>query len=154
MTAQQRTRLASTISQRIDCRSKSSGNVVAMVEASESWNTDNVSASAVTLGLFASKGSLLVQTEMSPVIVVVTNVLIHQPFQMPLIENDDMIEQITTAIAYEALGHAILPLRCSCCSFPCSLHDNVIANFHENNMSAHPAFPDNQSLTLLPFSGS
>jgi hypothetical protein len=54
-------------------------------------------------------GSLLVQAEMSPVIVVVTNVLIHQPFQMPLIENDHMIEQITTATAYEALGHAILP---------------------------------------------
>ena len=77
--------------------------------ATESWNTDNVSASAVTLGLFAAKGSLLVQAEMSPVIVVVTNLLIHQPFQMPLIENDHMIEQITTAIAYEALGHAILP---------------------------------------------
>jgi hypothetical protein len=39
-----------------------------MVEASESWNTDNVSASAITLCLFAAKGSLLVEASCSTIV--------------------------------------------------------------------------------------
>jgi len=43
------------------------------------------------------------------VVVIVTDVLIHQPFQMPFIQNDHMIEQITTAASDPAFGDTVLP---------------------------------------------
>jgi hypothetical protein len=46
---------------------------------------------------------------MCAVVVVVTNVLVHQAFQMTLIEDNNMIELISAAIANPALGDAILP---------------------------------------------
>ena len=46
---------------------------------------------------------------MRPVLVVVANVLGHQAFQVALVENDDMIEQIAAAVPDPALGHAIMP---------------------------------------------
>jgi len=48
-----------------------------------------------------SRRSLLSQTEVSPVVVVVEDVLAHQTFQMPLIEHDDVIEQVSAAVADE-----------------------------------------------------
>ena len=45
---------------------------------------------------------------MSPVPVVVADVFVHEAFHVPLIENDHMIEQVTTAVADPALGHGIL----------------------------------------------
>ena len=46
---------------------------------------------------------------MSAVVVVVTDVLVHEPLQMALVEHDHMIEQIAAAVADEALGNAVLP---------------------------------------------
>ena len=38
-----------------------------------------------------------------------TDVLVHQPFQMPFIQHDHLVEQIVTATADPALGDAVLP---------------------------------------------
>jgi len=46
---------------------------------------------------------------MSPVFVVVTDVLGDEAFQMTMIENDHMIELVSAAVANPALGNAILP---------------------------------------------
>ena len=46
-----------------------------MMEAPEPWYADNVAARALTLGRFAACGSLLVQAQMSPIFVVVVDVL-------------------------------------------------------------------------------
>src|ERR1700751_5245908 len=46
---------------------------------------------------------------MCAIVVVVKHVLIQQAFQMPFIDNDDMVEQIVTAAADPALGDAVLP---------------------------------------------
>jgi hypothetical protein len=46
---------------------------------------------------------------MSSVVMIVANVLVHQAFQMALVEHNHMIEQITTAGADPAFGHAVLP---------------------------------------------
>jgi len=46
---------------------------------------------------------------MRPVVMVVADVLGHEALEMPLIEHDDMIEQVSAAVADEALGDAVLP---------------------------------------------
>lgn len=40
---------------------------------------------------------------------VVPHVLVHQPFQKPLIHHDHMVDQITAAVANPALGDSVLP---------------------------------------------
>ena len=42
-------------------------------------------------------------------VLVVMDVLVHQPFQMPFIQHDHTVEQIVTATADPALGDAVLP---------------------------------------------
>jgi hypothetical protein len=54
-------------------------------------------------------GCLLVQPEVSAVFVVVADVRPHEPFQMPLVEHDHMVEKFSSAVANESFGHAILP---------------------------------------------
>src|SRR5215470_12357174 len=46
---------------------------------------------------------------MRPVMVVVADVLGQEPFQMPLIQNDHMIQQVSTATSHPALRNTILP---------------------------------------------
>lgn len=46
---------------------------------------------------------------MRAIVLVVMDVLVHQPFQMPFIQHDHMVEQIVTATADPALGDAVLP---------------------------------------------
>jgi hypothetical protein len=45
---------------------------------------------------------------MRPVIMVVADVVGHQPFQMPLVEHDHMIEQVSPAVVYPTFGNAVL----------------------------------------------
>ena len=59
-------------------------------------------------GLAPCRG-LLLQPEVRPVLVVVTDVLAHQTLQMPFVYYDDMIQQVPAAVADEALGDAVLP---------------------------------------------
>ena len=40
---------------------------------------------------------------------VVADVFIHEAFQMPFIENDDVVEQIPAAVSDPALCDAVLP---------------------------------------------
>lgn len=46
---------------------------------------------------------------MRPVVVVVRHILIHQAFHVTLVENDHMVEQVTSATPHEALCDAVLP---------------------------------------------
>src|SRR5580698_7245422 len=46
---------------------------------------------------------------MSSVLVVITDVFIHQAFQMPFVENDHVVEHVPAAVAYPSLGNTILP---------------------------------------------
>src|SRR5664280_3036125 len=51
---------------------------------------------------------------MSPVLVVVTDVLIQQPSQMSAIQHDHMIQEISTYTANPALGNSVLPGTAEC----------------------------------------
>lgn len=46
---------------------------------------------------------------MRPVVVVIPNVLVQEPLQMTLVEDDHMVQEIATAVADESLGEPVLP---------------------------------------------
>lgn len=46
---------------------------------------------------------------MRSILLVETDVLAHQAFQMPLIHDDDMVEQIPAAVSHPAFGRTALP---------------------------------------------
>jgi N-acyl-D-aspartate/D-glutamate deacylase len=46
---------------------------------------------------------------MRSVVVVVADVLGHQALKMAFVEDDDVIEQVSAAVADEAFGNAVLP---------------------------------------------
>src|SRR5580700_4611253 len=53
--------------------------------------------------------SLLIQSKMRPVVVVIVEVLSHEPLAMAFIEHNHMVEQIPAAVTDEAFRYAILP---------------------------------------------
>jgi hypothetical protein len=46
---------------------------------------------------------------MRSVLTVIANVLIHQAFQMPFVENDHMVKEVPAAASDLTLGNAALP---------------------------------------------
>ena len=46
---------------------------------------------------------------MRSVVVVVTDVLLRQAFQMLLVQNDHMVKQVPAAATHPTLGNAVLP---------------------------------------------
>lgn len=53
--------------------------------------------------------SSLRQREMCSVVVIVANVLAHQAFHVPLIRNNQMVEQVSTSVTNPMLCNPILP---------------------------------------------
>jgi hypothetical protein len=53
--------------------------------------------------------SLLLQAKMRPVVVVVADVLDHEPLEMPFVEYDGVIEQVPAATPDEAFRDSVLP---------------------------------------------
>jgi hypothetical protein len=52
---------------------------------------------------------------MRSVVVVITDVVIHQAFEMSLIQNNDMIEQIAATVTDPSLRDTILPRTSAAC---------------------------------------
>lgn len=59
--------------------------------------------------LHSARRHLFGQAEMHTVVVLITRLLLHAPFQVAFVEDDHMVEQIAAAVADEALGHTVLP---------------------------------------------
>src|ERR1035437_4346494 len=80
-----------------------------MMQATESWHGYNFSALDGILFCFAASRRFLSQCEMSAVLVVKADVIIHEAFQMLLVQNDHMVEKIPAAVADPAFGDTVLP---------------------------------------------
>src|SRR5690349_17428851 len=52
---------------------------------------------------------VLCESEMRPVLVVVEQVGRHQPFQMPLIPDDHVVQQVAPTTSHPALSNTVLP---------------------------------------------
>jgi hypothetical protein len=98
----------STLTRRIPS-SSSSRQIVAMMQTTESRRRCN---STIRIGdtLCTTAGwRSLRQCKMCTVVVVVVDVIIHESFQMPSIEDKHVVEQFPAAVGDPALGNAVLP---------------------------------------------
>ena len=83
--------------------------VVSMMQHAQSRQGPNlVACRPLELG-DASSRSLLSEREMGSILVVVENVIGHEPLQMARVDRDHMIEQIASTAADESFGDAVLP---------------------------------------------
>ncbi len=80
-----------------------------MMQAAESWRRDDFGSDRSAFCPFSACRSLLFQPEMRSVIEIIADVLGHEAFQMTLIQDDHMVEQIATAVANEAFRNTVLP---------------------------------------------
>ncbi len=97
----------------------SRGEVVTMMQPAEARHGNYLRARRCVHCRFPACRSLLRQPKMSAVLVIIANVIAHEPFQMALVQDNDMIEQVAAATPDKPLRHAtspILPL-CAVSSF-------------------------------------
>lgn len=67
----------------------------------------------------AASGSGYSESEMRSVVVVIADVLIHQSVEMSLVEHDDMIKQVSSAISNPTFCDAVLLWATETGSFSC-----------------------------------
>jgi len=89
--------------------SGSGGQIVAMMQTAKFWHRYDSSTRFRVTHCFAASRRSLVQGKMSSVLVVITDVLIHEAFQMPFVENDHMVEQISAAVPDPTFSDTVLP---------------------------------------------
>jgi hypothetical protein len=100
----------SSLTLRRDVQSCNSGSkIVTMMQPAKPWHRyDFATCIGILRGLTTGRRSLR-QREMRSIFVVVTDVLVHQAFQMPFIQDDHMVKQISSTASDPALGNTILP---------------------------------------------
>src|ERR1035438_7763463 len=80
-----------------------------MMQATKLWNRDNPAFHIGSAHRFTSQRHFLRKRKMSPVVVVVADVVIQQAFQMPFFQNNHVVEQIPAAVTDPAFGDTVLP---------------------------------------------
>ena len=78
-------------------------------EAAKPWRGYDSITCIVILRCLTTRRRSLFQRQMRPVVVIVTDVFVHQAFQVPLIQDNHVVEQIPAAVANPTLGNAVLP---------------------------------------------
>lgn len=94
---------------RIDRGGGSGSRILAMMQTAELWCVYNFTACKGIFLSFTLGGCSLRQRKMSTVLVVVTDVIVHKAFEMALVQNNHMVQQVSPATADPALGNTILP---------------------------------------------
>src|ERR1700687_1514268 len=79
-----------------------------MVQAAESRQGLNLASSPRSDRRRPARWRVLVESKMSPVLVVVEQVGRHQPFEMPLIQDDHVVQQVASATSNPALRNTVL----------------------------------------------
>ncbi len=80
-----------------------------MVQSAEASRGTNRTADWRRNRFWAPYRRVFPEPQMRPVLVLVVDVLSHQPFQMALIEDDHVIQQVTSATPDPALRDTVLP---------------------------------------------
>jgi hypothetical protein len=62
------------------------------MQAAESRPRDDLTAAGRRKRYCSAAGGVLPESKMSPVFVIVANVIFHQPPQMPLVQNNDVVQ--------------------------------------------------------------
>jgi hypothetical protein len=80
-----------------------------MMETAQPWHRHNLAVCFDSGSWLTTCRRFLLQPKMRSVVVIVTDVLVHEALEMLFIQNDHMIEQISTAAANPPFCNAVLP---------------------------------------------
>jgi len=99
------------------CRGANSGSqIVTMMQTAKPRHRNNPAGCFGPIRCFTAGRRSFLQRKMSSVLVVITDILVHDPFQVAIIEHDHMVEQISATIPDPALCDTILPRTSEACS--------------------------------------
>src|SRR5215472_17759771 len=90
--------------------------VVTMVQSAEAGPGMNPVADYRTTLDRAPRWGVFRQPQMRPILVVIADILSHEPLQMPFIEDNHVIQQVSAATSNPALGDAVLPRAAEGCA--------------------------------------
>ena len=79
------------------------------MDASDPWQRDNVRLCPRTLLHVSMHRRVFVESVVSPVLVIVPDIFLDQPTELLLVEDDDVIEKLSTYVAHPAFSDAVLP---------------------------------------------
>jgi hypothetical protein len=82
----------------------------------------------------APQWRVLHKPQMRPILMVVAHILAHQPFQVPLIQHDDVVQQVASTTPNSTLRDTVLPRAAERSTHRLAAHafrsrDHVVAKF-------------------------
>jgi hypothetical protein len=89
---------------------------ITMVQATESRKKLNLAFARRANFCRPTCGRALRESEMRPVLVIIEQVGRHQPFEMPLIQDDFVVQQVASATSHPAFRNTVLPRTAKGCS--------------------------------------
>jgi hypothetical protein len=96
---------------------------ITMVQPAESREGLNLAFSLRANRSRPTCGRVLREAEMCPVLMVVEQIRRHQPFEMSLVHDDHVVQQVASATSHPTLGDTVLPRNnnrpCELAGFPC-----------------------------------
>ncbi len=84
-------------------------NRITVVQAAESRQGLNLAFSSRANCCWPTRWGVLRETQVRSIIVVIEHVLGHQPFEMPFIQDDYVVKQVSSATSNPALSDTVLP---------------------------------------------
>src|SRR6516225_4137451 len=84
-------------------------HLIAMVQPAESRKGLNLALARRANFCCTTSWRVLRESKMRPVLMVIEQVGRHQSFEMPLIEDDHVVQQVASATSYPALSNTVLP---------------------------------------------
>jgi len=80
-----------------------------VVQSAESWHGDDLVCARRGQRCNSASGRVLPYPEVRPIFVVIVDVVFQQSSQVPLVQNDHVVERIPTHTSDPTLGDAVLP---------------------------------------------
>ena len=80
-----------------------------MMQSTDAWKGLNLAFSLRANFCRPTCWRVFREAEMCPVLMVIEQVSRHQPFEMPLIEDDRVVQQIVPAASHPAFSNTVLP---------------------------------------------
>lgn len=80
-----------------------------MMQTMQAWRSHDLAPQTGFGHRFTTCWRSLSESKMSPVLIIVAHLLVHQTFQMPFIKNNHMVEYVSTALTDPTLGYTVLP---------------------------------------------
>ena len=86
-----------------------------MVQSTESREGVDSTLSPTSDRCWSTGWRILRQSEVSPIFMVVAHILGHQPLEVLLIQDDHVVQQVSSATPDPALRHTVLPRTAKSC---------------------------------------